>query len=418
MPQRHDRIEGGKREKTDCIAPSTDTLARIYHSSITAQDTRHQRSTISSDKVVATPLEASGVPGPSPALPHYLSTARRVAEPCARTTTPRFAHHHYNTHSHHMLARRVHHTHSQHVCNAQDIDSSGTPLPRSSLILQLSHRCLIPSSIAINSYHLCIFITHYHHTHTHTLQLFPYAVVSGDQPPRHTTRHVQHEEEVQSDEEPVSVSDTAPPGITEEEWDARLAFGTVTTRGKPARIGDGPTLCFCCGESGHTWIRCDKKKKGKCAVCGSQEHWTRQCDRRFRPHPTYLNVPAQKDPVRSSYQQRSSYPSSNNVPRANPVATSATQGTSKPFSSTKPVGLGEAKPGIPKNPKFNQAQAMQEKEVIPDGVGNSEEEMSESEKGSKSEESEVTLLQVRVSSTHQAEAPAWVHQRVVEQSSR
>ena len=184
MPQRHDRTEGGKREKTDCIAPSTDTLARIYRSSITAQDTRHQRSTISSDKVVATPLEASGVPGPSPALPHYLSTARRVAEPCARTTTPRFAHHHYNTHSHHMLARRVHHTHSQHVCNAQDIDSSGTPLPRSSLILQLSHRCLIPSSIAINSYHLCIFITHCHHTHTHTLQLFPYAVVSGDQPPR------------------------------------------------------------------------------------------------------------------------------------------------------------------------------------------------------------------------------------------
>ena len=233
-----------------------------------------------------------------------------------------------------------------------------------------------------------------------------------------TTRHVQHEEEVQSDEEPVSVSDTAPPGITEEEWDARLAFGTVTTRGKPARIGDGPTPCFCCGESGHTWIRCNKKKKGKCAVCGSQEHWTRQCDRRFRPYPTYLNAPAQKDPVRSNYQQRSSFPSSNNVPRANPMTTTATQGTSKPLSGTKPVGLGEAKPEIPKNPKFNQAQAMQENEVIPDGVGNSEEEMSESEKGSKSEESGVTLLQVRVSSTHQAEAPAWVHQRVVEQSSR
>ena len=234
-----------------------------------------------------------------------------------------------------------------------------------------------------------------------------------------TTTHVQPEEDVQTEEEIMDGDETAPPGITEEEWDARLAFGTVTTGGKPARIGEGPTPCFCCGEKGHTWIRCDQKKKGKCAVCGSQDHWTRQCDRRFRPHPTYLNAPNLRNPVRNNDQLRSSHPPVNSAPRTNPSPPVITQGTSRPPFPQKTTGMGDSRTGIPKNPKFNQAQAVHEAEDSAEMEKNKEEGM-EHERGEddKNEGSGVSLLQVRVSSTHQADAPSWVHQRVIEQSSR
>ena len=233
-----------------------------------------------------------------------------------------------------------------------------------------------------------------------------------------TTTHTPLEEEVPFDEDCARGSDDAPPGITDEEWDARLAFGTVTTGGKPARIGDGPTPCFCCGESGHTWIRCDKKKRGKCAVCGSQDHWTRQCERRFRPHPTYLNAPAQRLPLRGNEQTRAAFPSSNPASRAIPISSAGPQGTAKPSAFQKPAGMIDTKPGVPKNPKFNQAQAIHEGEE-----GREYEEKEESgpldvNEEVKIDENGVTLLQVRVASTHQANAPSWVHQRVMEQSSR
>ena len=52
-----------------------------------------------------------------------------------------------------------------------------------------------------------------------------------------------------------------------------------------AKYGEGPTPCYVCGKSDHGWVQCQKKKKGKCGVCGSEAHWTRHCRQRYRPSP-------------------------------------------------------------------------------------------------------------------------------------
>ena len=44
-----------------------------------------------------------------------------------------------------------------------------------------------------------------------------------------------------------------------------------------AKYGDGPTPCYVCGKRDHGWVQCQKKKRGKCGVCGSEAHWTRHC---------------------------------------------------------------------------------------------------------------------------------------------
>ena len=49
------------------------------------------------------------------------------------------------------------------------------------------------------------------------------------------------------------------------------------------RIGVGPTPCFVCGTDKHAWIDCPKKKKGKCACCGSEAHLTKLCAQRYTP---------------------------------------------------------------------------------------------------------------------------------------
>ena len=49
------------------------------------------------------------------------------------------------------------------------------------------------------------------------------------------------------------------------------------------KIGVGPTPCFVCGSDKHAWIDCVKKKKGKCACCGSEAHLTRMCAQRYFP---------------------------------------------------------------------------------------------------------------------------------------
>ena len=38
-----------------------------------------------------------------------------------------------------------------------------------------------------------------------------------------------------------------------------------------------------CGSDKHIWIECTKKKKGKCACCGSEAHLTRTCAQRYHP---------------------------------------------------------------------------------------------------------------------------------------
>ena len=49
------------------------------------------------------------------------------------------------------------------------------------------------------------------------------------------------------------------------------------------KVGIGPTPCFVCGSDKHSWIDCTKKKKGKCACCGSEGHLTRTCAQRYHP---------------------------------------------------------------------------------------------------------------------------------------
>ena len=79
-----------------------------------------------------------------------------------------------------------------------------------------------------------------------------------------------------------------PEGMIEEEWVARLMVLQLGTKGMPPddsqrKYGQGPRPCFVCGRDGHSWIQCEKKKKGKCAACGSQAHYTRHCANRFFP---------------------------------------------------------------------------------------------------------------------------------------
>ena len=90
----------------------------------------------------------------------------------------------------------------------------------------------------------------------------------------------------------VSQGENAPPaGYTDEGWTAQLNFGMAVQGDRPARIGKGPRPCFCCGEDSHSWIHCDKKKRGNCAVCGALDHRTRQCFHRFQPHPNLQSTP-------------------------------------------------------------------------------------------------------------------------------
>ena len=49
------------------------------------------------------------------------------------------------------------------------------------------------------------------------------------------------------------------------------------------RVGVGPTPCFVCGTDKHSWLSCPKKKKGRCACCGSEGHPTRNCAQRLYP---------------------------------------------------------------------------------------------------------------------------------------
>ena len=103
------------------------------------------------------------------------------------------------------------------------------------------------------------------------------------------------EEDEGSNEEMIpEITADVPEGFEEEEWDAMVATLRSTVVSSPAasaqlRIGKGPRPCFVCGADNHSWIRCEKRKKGKCGVCGKDDHFTRFCSLRYYPNPTYLN---------------------------------------------------------------------------------------------------------------------------------
>ena len=54
---------------------------------------------------------------------------------------------------------------------------------------------------------------------------------------------------------------------------------------KQLKLGTGPAPCYVCGSDQHPWLRCPKKRMGKCGCCGSEDHWTRACSQRFHPAP-------------------------------------------------------------------------------------------------------------------------------------
>ena len=79
----------------------------------------------------------------------------------------------------------------------------------------------------------------------------------------------------------------------------------VESRPAPARkYGKGPNPCWVCGSDKHSWYHCEKKRKGKCAACGSEAHLTRLCAQRFYAHPSQFasnnGAEPQKRPVQKA----------------------------------------------------------------------------------------------------------------------
>ena len=103
----------------------------------------------------------------------------------------------------------------------------------------------------------------------------------------------------------VEMPQILPAGTIPEEERAAQLFTTDAGPPKdlgPAWYSKGPRPCFCCGKDGHSWIACPKKVSGKCGVCGSQEHPTFRCHRRFQPAPEsrvnyVVSLPTDKVPT-------------------------------------------------------------------------------------------------------------------------
>ena len=105
--------------------------------------------------------------------------------------------------------------------------------------------------------------------------------------PPHKLRHAHFNEEHL--DEPELLNDI-PGGMDEEEWTSHVSclfstFGTKPQGGIPLKIGKGVRPCFVCGQDGHSWVKCERRKKGKCGVCGSENHYTRFCFQRYYPDP-------------------------------------------------------------------------------------------------------------------------------------
>ena len=85
-----------------------------------------------------------------------------------------------------------------------------------------------------------------------------------------------------------SIDATGTGEVTEEEAAAHMTQVDVEPRktGPPPKYGIGSCPCFCCGSDQHSWVQCPKKRKGRCAVCGDLEHFTRMCTIRYQPSPS------------------------------------------------------------------------------------------------------------------------------------
>ena len=57
----------------------------------------------------------------------------------------------------------------------------------------------------------------------------------------------------------------------------RITYATSDKVHVVRKYSWGLNLCWVCGTDQHTWYHCNRKKKGRCAVCGSEGHLTRVC---------------------------------------------------------------------------------------------------------------------------------------------
>ena len=57
------------------------------------------------------------------------------------------------------------------------------------------------------------------------------------------------------------------------------------------KYGEGPNPCWCCGAASHSCFMCALRKDGKCVVCGSIGHMSKDCSQWYHPLPRYTNRP-------------------------------------------------------------------------------------------------------------------------------
>ena len=237
----------------------------------------------------------------------------------------------------------------------------------------------------------------------------------------------------------VGLGDDAPPtGYTDEEWTAKLNQSLTVTGNRPARIGKGEKPCFCCGADDHSWIHCNHKKRGNCAVCGALDHRTRQCYNRFQPHPnlrqsfTNQQKPLVSQPKTAPQNSLASRPFHGAPNTQNPTKTpfqSSAQAQQGLQAARKPFTPNQIQRNTPQqNPTLRQVQAMQQEESESEdeekdvsqtmvGMGAQEKEGAEPEQEEEAEEDVVEnnpslqLLQAQVLAHLDDEAPAWARQR-------
>ena len=72
-------------------------------------------------------------------------------------------------------------------------------------------------------------------------------------------------------------------------WETAIPM-TLRIRGlqSPHKYGKGSNPCWVYGSAGYSWFLCERKKKGRCAACGSEAHITKLCAQRYFAHPSYF----------------------------------------------------------------------------------------------------------------------------------
>ena len=132
-------------------------------------------------------------------------------------------------------------------------------------------------------------------------------------------------------------------GIHEEEWATRLNSVMVVpkdpkTPAVPIKYGEGPSPCFICGSSKHSWVKCEHKRHGgRCAICTHPTHLTMECAHRYHARPEARNQPRGPAVANICAEPSEELVASPDVPDEDPIAeTEATQ--SAPTEDTLIVG--------------------------------------------------------------------------------